>query len=315
MKVSIIVPVYNAEKSIRFCLDSLIHQTYKDIEILVINDGSVDSTKDILDTYQDDCLKIMHVSNGGVSKARNLGLDCCSGQYIMFVDADDYLDLHAVECLVGILHEHPTSIVQFGFLKTNTYHETTKEMNYKLEAITGREANLRLVSNGSEPYSIVCNKIYPKEIFQTLRFKEGIRYEDEDILYVIYDQVEHVYSMNRVCYFYYQHADSFMNSTNTHTLDFVDVFARKYAYFQDKDLELALKTMNVFCYALFHTYASTNDKTIRKQVEDIYKKYRAFFLKNPYIQGFNKLAVLLSCLHIKFLDLYRLKHMFRRGIS
>lgn len=99
--ISVIVPVYNVENELPKCLDSIVMQTYPNLEILLINDGSTDSSGDICDCYasRDSRIKVMHKDNGGVSSARNLGLEIYSGEYAMFVDSDDYLSANAIECL------------------------------------------------------------------------------------------------------------------------------------------------------------------------------------------------------------------------
>ena len=112
-KVSIIIPVYNVEKYLKKCLDSVINQTYKDIEIICVNDGSKDGSENILKEYatKDSRIKIIEKKNGGLSSARNAGLDVASGEYCYFVDSDDWIELNTIEKLTDIILSNDVDVV------------------------------------------------------------------------------------------------------------------------------------------------------------------------------------------------------------
>lgn len=115
--VSIIVPVYNAEKTLQQCVDSIIRQTYTNIEIILIDDGSKDKSRDICDAYseKDNRVIVYHSYNGGPGKSRNIGIDLATGKYLCFVDADDYVDEKEIEVLVEIIEQRGLDCIQFGF--------------------------------------------------------------------------------------------------------------------------------------------------------------------------------------------------------
>ena len=114
---SIIIPVYNKEQYIQRCINSIITQTYTDFEVIIINDGSTDQSKDILNTISDSRFKIFSISNGGVSNARNTGLNYASGQYILFIDADDYIDKDYCESIHKSILEYNSDLLIFGLKK------------------------------------------------------------------------------------------------------------------------------------------------------------------------------------------------------
>ena len=114
--ISIIVPVYNVEMFIHKCLDSIINQTFSDWELLLINDGSKDKSGHICDEYalRDARIRVFHIENGGVSNARNIGIDSARGEWIMFVDSDDWLDIRCLEICLKQVTEHDLDMIQFG---------------------------------------------------------------------------------------------------------------------------------------------------------------------------------------------------------
>lgn len=116
-KISIIVPVYNTDKYLKKCLDSLINQTYNNLEIICIDDGSLDQSPEILDAYarQDKRIKVIHQQNGGAAKARNTGLDAATGAWITFTDSDDWMEPDLYEKLLSFGHEYPADILSFGY--------------------------------------------------------------------------------------------------------------------------------------------------------------------------------------------------------
>ena len=120
MKVSIIVPVYNVEEYLRKCLDSLVNQTYQNIEIIIVNDGTKDNSQSIIDEYKKKFSKLINSymkENGGLASARNYGIDKATGEYIMFVDSDDYIDTNMVEKLVRTASKKYSDIVVSNFYR------------------------------------------------------------------------------------------------------------------------------------------------------------------------------------------------------
>lgn len=176
-KVTIIVPVYNVEKYLQKCLDSLINQTYKNLEIIVINDGSTDSSGKICDEFAeiDDRVIVIHQKNAGVSVARNVGLDRMTGDYVTFVDSDDYLELNAIERFFGMLINEKADIViaeATTFFKNRTvYHPNKVAEEYNTELIK-KKILMDKVGNH------VATKFYKAKLWEKIRFPEKLVYED-----------------------------------------------------------------------------------------------------------------------------------------
>ena len=179
-KVSIIVPVYNVEKYLRKCLDSLINQTLKDIEIICINDGSTDKSLEILEEYKnrDSRIILLNQENSGQSIARNNGIKKATGEYIGFVDPDDWIDLDYYEKLYNAASTNDTDIAVGGIIRV-TGIKKKKFLNFEKETITDN-TNLKFELCDVPEKSYVWNKIYKTEKLKEigLVFEKGIFYED-----------------------------------------------------------------------------------------------------------------------------------------
>ena len=179
-KVSIIVPVYNVEKYLRKCLDSLINQTLKDIEIICINDGSTDKSLEILEEYKnrDSRIILLNQENSGQSIARNNGIKKATGEYLGFVDPDDWLDLDYYEKLYNAASTNDTDIAVGGIIRV-TGIKKKKFLNFEKETITDN-TNLKFELCDVPEKSYVWNKIYKTEKLKEigLEFEKGIFYED-----------------------------------------------------------------------------------------------------------------------------------------
>ena len=161
--ISIIVPVYNVESYLKKCLESIINQTYKNIEIILIDDGSTDSSGKICDDYanKDKRIKVIHKQNGGVSDARNTALDICRGDYIGFIDSDDYIELDMYETLLKFLLNNNLDVAM-----CSSYTVKNKQLirckNFKPYILTGKEAiiNDLLINKYKGSPIVVWNKFY-----------------------------------------------------------------------------------------------------------------------------------------------------------
>ena len=179
--ISIIIPTFNNEKQIKTCIDSVLKQTYELLEIIIINDGSTDNTLDILQKYDDKRIIIYTTKNGGVSKARNIGLEKANGDYIGFVDADDRIDYEMFEHLMNNLIKFNADISHCGFQlempqRTIHFHATGKILlQNKIEGLEGLLTSLYF-----EPST--WNKLYKRNIIRDIRFDESISI-NEDLLF------------------------------------------------------------------------------------------------------------------------------------
>jgi len=210
--ISIIIPVYNVENYLIKCLESIINQTYKDIEIILVDDGATDSSGEICDLYKakDKRISVFHKKNGGLSDARNFGLDRCTGEYITFLDSDDYVDESYIEKMYVNLLETESDISICNFEKVYDDDFKSKEeksvsrtlyLKYEaLERLFDREVCAQFV--------VAWGKLYKKELFKTIRFPLGKIHEDEFTTYkVLHGAKKIVYTDEKLVY-YIQRGDS-----------------------------------------------------------------------------------------------------------
>lgn len=186
MKISIIVPVYNVEKYLRKCIDSIINQSFRDIEIILVNDGSTDNSGTICDEYKkiDHRISVIHKKNGGLSSARNEGLKVSQGEYIGFIDSDDWIESDYYELLFnGIINNKADiSVVQLTKVKDYDKIEFTTEAHKNWTVLDTSEAMKMLFSSNKIGYSAV-NKLYKRELFSNTYYPEGMLMEDKATTY------------------------------------------------------------------------------------------------------------------------------------
>jgi len=183
MKISVIVPVYNAENYLSACLDSILSQTYQDFEIILIDDGSKDASGQICDAYagKDPRIQVVHQENGGVSRARNRGLELATGELISFIDSDDTLEPDMYELLVRVMQEHNADISHCGYKhivgeEIRLVHDTKRVIPQHTQEALDCFVDGRLFGGG------LWNKLYRRELLDGLSFREDLK-NNEDILF------------------------------------------------------------------------------------------------------------------------------------
>lgn len=285
--VSIIIPVYNVEKYLERCLDSVINQTYKNIEIICVNDGSIDKSLDILEIFKnkDDRIKIFKQENKGLSETRNRGINLSKGRYIFFVDSDDWIEKDTIEVLLKKMLEEKVDIVIGGvnkcyFNKKNNkiFNKNSKKVCTTLEYIEYAIKEKKFIVN-------VWNKLYKKDILKKnkIEFKKGILYEDFlfTIQYLL--KCKKVCLTEKIIYNYFLvRENSIVNKINEKDLD---VFKNV------ENIELEVKNTNLLSEKYFKVYiyewimSATISKLFKIGTDQEIKKYRNI-LKNNEI--FNK---------------------------
>ena len=206
--ISVIVPVYNTEKYLRKCLDSLVNQTYKNLQIILINDGSTDGSGEICEEYakKDNRIIYKSVENGGVSSARNKGLALATGDYYHFPDSDDYMELDTYEYLLELINIHNCDSVAFEHFVTFPVEEFAHEMGEERYGFFENSDAQTNIMRGSQ---FCCNKLYTKEMVKDLFFREDI-YRGEDTLFAAnaLSRANSVWFDKRPLYHYVQSEDS-----------------------------------------------------------------------------------------------------------
>lgn len=186
--ISVIVPIYKAEPYLRRCVNSIRNQTYTNLEIILVDDGSPDKCGEICDSFakEDSRIRVFHKENGGQSSARNLGLDNMTGEYVGFVDSDDWIEADMYQRLYALSHIHDAQIVCCGIQKDypngrKTYFNPNYPVENDVKIYTTMEALEESLSNCRITYS-PCDKLYDSDVFQTIRMTEGKIYEDMEMI-------------------------------------------------------------------------------------------------------------------------------------
>ena len=241
-KVSIIIHIYGVEKYLEECLDSVINQTYSNLEIILIDDESPDQCPVICDEYalKDNRIKVIHKKNGGAGSARNAGLKICTGEYICFVDSDDYVYPNYVEKLVSEAVRQKAEIIvsNFDYLYQNK-KKTEKEL-MKTNEFSSAEYLEEFLINWH--CSLIWNKIFKKDILKSLFFVEGRRIDDEFFTYQAVIKAKKIVQIEDCLYVYRMRKSSVMNSSVSRyekmLEDQVDYFTERYDKVTEKYPEL-----------------------------------------------------------------------------
>lgn len=304
--VSIVVPVYNVEKYIARCLDSLTAQSYKRLQILVVNDGTEDNSMSIVSEYamKDSRIEIYNKENGGLSDARNYALSYVRGQYICFVDSDDWVETNYVKLLLNQFEkdrEIDISIVDFDY----AFDDKSVNREYKLEdVVLEAKESIKQLCNGKEITNHVWNKMYRKDLFQTIRFEKGRKFEDIYIMHQLFDLARKVSCSSNVAYHYYMRNSSILHENSPQNdMDIFIGYRCRYEYFSNSELKIiVLKFCAWSCYKVL--YLHEHSKINKNDMDEAL----IFWKEHDEI----------SKLGIKYLIMYRMPRIYRilvrRGI-
>ena len=288
--VSVIIPVYNTEKYLKECLDSVISQTLKDIEIICINDGSTDNSVDILKEYakNDIRIKIVNQQNGGRSVARNSGLQVACGKYIMFCDSDDQYKQNMCETLYNLIKKNKTDIacceIAVNYECDHNLQESDKDyyalkFEGKKECTTGDLLKI----DGS-----VCNKIFSKKIIDkfNIKFPEGLVYEDTAFFFMYYSICQNAYFIKQPLYIYIRHEGSIMNETfkgSEKAIDHIKIMDAVYSHLINSKIWDKYKNIFFEAYLLYFLFSYRHSlKNQKKLVFDYAIKFLKKFKEKDF---------------------------------
>lgn len=222
--ISVIVPVYNVEKYLRRSIDAIINQTYKNLEIILVDDGSTDRSGKICDEYAalDKRVKVIHKENSGQAGAINLALDCANGEYIGFSDPDDYINKNFYKNLYILAEKYNTDITECSMVKVKEEDDVRKvyieefevQENENVEFFDGIGGIRKLFGEDFAEYLetiVKVNKIYKKQVFENIRFSEVRIYEEWGTMYKLYYNTKKNLKMHKVQYVYVQRKTSTVN--------------------------------------------------------------------------------------------------------
>ncbi|MEH7440670.1 glycosyltransferase family 2 protein [Neobacillus drentensis] len=284
--VSVVVPIYKVEKYLSRCVDSILQQTYKNLEIILVNDGSPDNCGIIADQYakEDKRVKAVHKENGGLSDARNYGMRYVTGEFTLFVDSDDWLEQKMIQELVQASYKYQADIVQAAFYYAYDDHLLFDSRVYKKdkepESFDNKTLMYQLVKN-EKVKNFAWGKLYKTNLIKDIPFKKGVLFEDVFWAHLVMQRVNTFISLNNPMYFYYQREDSIVANYTTRNLDFIQglkerhrFIEKHYPYLVDESYKMILK-MNLIHYNLLL-------RNRKKDTTGLYRKEIQQYIKKQY---------------------------------
>lgn len=283
--ISVIVPIYKVEKYLNRCIQSIVGQTYRNLEIILVDDGSPDLCPQMCDEWarKDSRIKVIHKENGGLSDARNAGVAIAKGEYIGFIDSDDYIDEEMYERLYVAIEAAKADLAICNFeMVTEEGLVLSEDSPVKDECFTGLEGLKKIIDAGGWYYVTAWNKLYSRKALKGIKFPIGKINEDQFIVHKVFFQCDKIVSISPKLYKYVQRDGSIMNSIKSvQGLDEVEAFCEKFNFYKDHGLE--------DCYpqllsGLKWTYCrrrlnmpKISDKYQRKRVREIDKMFKAIY--------------------------------------
>lgn len=319
-KISVIVPIYNTEKYLQRCVDSILKQTYQNLEVILVNDGSTDGSSDICEWYRkkDERVKVIHKENGGQSSARNVGLEIARGDYITFVDSDDWLVKDIYEHCIDIIKSQNCDVVDFQCVYTSGEEKyfSIKEKDEIIKVIEGKEILRDYLLRGQTdktPFS-VCTKLYKKNLFEKVRFPEGKINEDIVTNYKILMNCKRLIRTEKIGYYYFQNSSSTTrNALRKRDFNLIDASNELISLTKDEDykdlkylaeVKLARSYFSLLARIAFYGI-DDKDLNYKKVVKDLTRKLRQsyFLLMGSPIPLNRKIMISAVCINIKLLSI------------
>lgn len=306
--ISIIVPVYKVEPYLRRCLDSIVNQTYSNLEIILVNDGSPDGCPQICDEYAalDNRIIVIHKENGGLSDARNAGLDICKGEYISFVDSDDWVEQSYIETLLHILEDSKADISIGNFTKSqSSYTYILKDFDRNYSILEPSQAIKNLWDKNLDATFVTAwGKLFKRELYNNVRFPKGRIHEDEYTSYKLFYNSNRVVFLDAPLYVYFQREDSIMGMLKECS---IRAQIEKYLFFKrKKEFEIIDLFIKQLCWDVIFAYSQVK---LHREISN-YKKGKEKELLCIYRHIMNDCSKRSSSLERKIYTFFRLFPQF-----
>lgn len=224
--ISIIVPIYNVQDYLRTCLESILSQTYTNIEIILVNDGSEDSSEEICREYakKDERVRLYSQENRGLSVARNIGVSFSKGELIVFVDSDDYVAPKMIEKLYAAMKKADADLAMCGFKRVDQYGRDCGLSFLPEDKIIGGKEAIKCLFDENSGYMVAWNKLYKKSFLIDNVFPPGKIHEDEFVMHRIFSECKKIAIISESLYFYVQRDGSIMSRPSIKSLDIIEAF-------------------------------------------------------------------------------------------
>ncbi|MBD9011972.1 MAG: glycosyltransferase [Ruminococcus bromii] len=281
--ISVIVPIYNVEKYLARCVDSIVNQTYKNLEIILVDDGSPDRCPQMCDDYaeKDSRIKVVHKKNGGLSDARNAGMAVATGEYISFIDSDDYVSDDFFECLLDVMNKENSDIAECSVVKfydDNRFDEISDDLSVK--TYDTQDAMSALIAENPF-HQHVWNKLYKTELVKDIPYAVGKLNEDEFWTYRVFGRANKVARLNKTMYYYFQRNSSIMGvGYNIRRLDALEGKANRQKYIENNFPDLSTQAkIDLYgsCMFAYQSVLKFMSGAEKKKALELIRKYRKMY--------------------------------------
>jgi glycosyltransferase involved in cell wall biosynthesis len=302
-EISIIVPIYNTEKYLHKCIDSILVQSFRNFELILVDDGSTDESGSICDKYakKDSRIIVVHKDNSGVSNARNAGLDITKGKFIGFVDSDDWIHKDMYKIMYDAICRYNAGIAECRKAKAiddNIEDEPLSDIEHNI--LTNLQASENLFAAEKNNSVVVWNKLYKKNIFDNLRFKKGVVHEDNFFTYIALYKAIKIVNINCALYYHRKTENSITNSTfGPRKLAAVDAYLEAMSFYREKKLnrlhDLALfYLMDIIRWDYYCTHEHIFNKEVKKKcilkLRSVFKENYILAIRSKHISIKSKIA-------------------------
>ncbi|QNU66608.1 glycosyltransferase family 2 protein [Ruminiclostridium herbifermentans] len=300
--ISIIVPIFNVERYIHKCINSIVNQTYKNLEIILVNDGSEDNCGTICDEYAeiDSRIKVIHKENGGLSDARNVAIDIITGDYVTFIDSDDFVEADYVEYLVKLIQKYSADVSICNINKTFEDKYKKEDSIEDIQYIyTQQEAIMQMLYQKLFDVS-ACAKLYKTELFNSIRYPKGKYYEDLATTYLVFDKCTKIVYGSLQKYNYIVRENSISTSQfSIKRMELIDIAEEMLNFISAKYPNIKKAAISKFISSNFQVFLQTpNEKSLfaeeKRRIINNIKKYRKTVLFDGKSRSKNRFAVILS---------------------
>ncbi len=275
--ISIIIPVYKVEKYLEKCIESVLKQTYTNLQIILVDDGSPDNCGKICDEYakKDSRIEVIHKANGGLSDARNVGISKAKGRYIGFVDSDDYIKEDMYEILLNLIKKYDADVSICNLYDVIDGNECIRNKENGIREYS-RIDILKEILLDKNIQSYAWNKLYKKELFDEIKYPIGKKYEDIGTTFYLFEKCNKIVVTSEPEYYYLKRADSLVNNVTESTiLDYTEIIIQRYLYIKQNIKEL--RKYNNYYLAKTLITAHNDIENLENISEEMQQRYKKLY--------------------------------------
>ena len=316
--ISVIVPVFNVEKYLERCVETIVNQTYKNLEIILVNDGSTDNSGELCDELarRDDRIKVVHKENGGLSDARNNGERESTGEYVIFIDSDDYIHHEMLNTLYNQIVEKNADVSICGVMNVYSNSETPQCSDINMDFVCDKEGFLKEYLIGEKIPGSICNKLLKKSIADKLEFPVGKIYEDAFYHYDLINYADKYAVSTKPYYYYFHRGDSITTKPYAEKdLAYIDIYQKFYNEVMKNYPDLKEVAFFRLAYAHFFILDKMllieNYREIKEYpaINHFLKKHAFSIFKNPIFRTGRRISALALFLNIRLYRILLLKNI------